>query len=151
MIRYCILDFGFNGKVHGAEGIAFDFSEISELSTCTLCSLRYRIQHRVSSIQQPVTRGQEPETSIEHREHLDFTPCNITLIGESFNIDCSFAYIARAFPIHPQVDNRIGLIDCDYDLLVIIKRLSIRSDMTFQLFRPQLLLNQRCCFSANKF
>jgi hypothetical protein len=113
MVRYWILDFGFNGKAHGAEGIAFDFSEISELSTCTLCAMRYAPCAIVTSIQYRAS-------IIQHREHLDFTPCNITLIGESFNIHCSFAYIARAFPIHPQVDNRKCLIDFDYDLLIII-------------------------------
>jgi hypothetical protein len=67
ILRFGISDCGFNGKAHGAEGIAFDFSEISELSTCTLCAMRYRIQHPVTSIQHPVTSDQLPVTSIQHR------------------------------------------------------------------------------------
>ena len=40
-LGFGIADFGRNGKAHGAEGIALDVSEISELSTCTPCAMRY--------------------------------------------------------------------------------------------------------------
>jgi hypothetical protein len=38
-----IADFGFNGKAHGAEGIALEVSEISELSTCTPCAMLFAL------------------------------------------------------------------------------------------------------------
>ncbi len=53
--RFRIGDIGLNGKAHGAEGIALEISEISELSTCTLCAMRYALCAIASSIEYPVS------------------------------------------------------------------------------------------------
>ena len=53
-----------------------------------------------------------------HREFLDITPLNINLMGESFKINWSFAYIAWKAQILRQDENHIKLIDGAYELLV---------------------------------
>ena len=59
-LGFGIVDFGRNSKGHGAEGIAIEVSEISELSTCTLCAMRFALCAIASSIQRPVTSDQTP-------------------------------------------------------------------------------------------
>ena len=75
-LGFGIADFGLNGKAHGAEGIALEVSEISELSTCRLCAI-------ASSIEYPATSYQSQEISNHLNEHNDPNELNHQGYGET--------------------------------------------------------------------
>ena len=52
---------GFRGKAQSAEGKALEFSDISDLSTFTLCAMRYALC-RVSRNAKHATRNTQPVT-----------------------------------------------------------------------------------------
>ena len=53
---------GFRGKAQSAEGKALEFSDISDLSTFTLCAMHYALC-RVTRFTHPVTRNAETRNS----------------------------------------------------------------------------------------